>query len=91
MFILVIRKSRHREVKPLAHGPTSPCSPKRIHHFKGFSWEVTHVTSTHVSLAKGSPITLPEFKKGRKSSSIAHLEVEGLNIYEQTQRCPRPR
>lgn len=90
MFILVIRKSRHRERKALARGPTPPCSPNRIHHFKGFWLEVTHVTSTHVSLAKGSPITLPEFKKGRKSSSITHVEVEALNIYEQTWCCPRP-
>lgn len=51
---------------------------------------MTHVTSTHVSLAKGSPVTLPEFKTVRKSGSTTCLEVGELNIYEQTQRGLRP-
>lgn len=76
MAILVIRKSRHREIKSL--GQALPSDSR--HHFKGSWLAVTCVTSTLVSLAQVSQITLQGFRQVRKGTITMCLEVENLKF-----------
>lgn len=74
MAILVIRKLRHREVK----SPGQALPSDSLHHFKGSWLSVTCVTSTPVSLAQVSQITLQGFRQVRKGTITMCLEVENL-------------